>query len=486
MDDVMNILPFGSYPLLRVGLGGPDRGDPARDFNGASEKALLEQAIPLAVERSTRPSAAGRYHLSGSNRETLVAGFDAVRADLSDLTSAVDQVGGTVRDLADIVSGSFDRLARVSERQLAQLTTISDVLANPMDTAGQERRRRGLRAYRTGLLTESREDLRAAVEKNVYDHVSWLVLGHIDLRLGEPRAAIEKYERAIRYASAESSRAVHAFALLGRARAEAEVGSYSEAVVSAQQARDLTDADRWDSDYELARTLVLAGDHPGAAEPLARALVQAPLAVSTLALAEEVGLPIVDAANIGLPAAHRLAQTAQDAARGALDAKSFEAFEFADALLSQVRVNAQFIKGAMTSIAAEKEEDARRVQKQKDNWDRQRKEWANRSKERVAAQERWDDLHFFLKWGVGIAAMIVWVKFGGPLLPSSGIGPLIAFIGLFLAPWAAIGFLTDLWPRPTDLDPFVGETPQLDPRFDRALLTLETISKEPLAGVELR
>lgn len=494
----MRSLAFVSFPLLRVGrkISAPEGLRSPPNSTLPSEPAIVARYAPLVGHQiSSLQAAPDLYSLSDSTRDVLVHGFDAVRADFSRLMSAVDDTTDAINAMAAVLSADLGRLTRATEQQTAILEKVSELISKPLDTASRERRERGIRAYRAGLLEESEADLAIAVEQNVYDHISWLLLGHIHLRQGELDRSLSSYERSIRYSSVEDVAVVEGFAWLGKSRVLQEMGAIADAAEAAGSADRMLSQARWDVPYEVARTAAQRGDLEAAAEALSRALVCAPVAVTSLCLAEPFLMPIQDASQVVAVEAYSVTQRISSIA-------SIKCPPAAGTLSAQLYGNMKLIDDIWANLEERKEADLRRVR------EADAEQYAELAEEQEQLQEDYDNAALAYKrrqarakwrFPAAIGAFFAWRYLVIPLLEPAG-GPIdlggydatvaIGSIGYLAAPILVYMFLNKPSPdfmRKRSVPPMPAPSPTpIDTSIDTTKSKIDSIAAEPLAGAELR
>lgn len=292
--------PLVAYPLVRV-----------TDVSEATLAVSIADARETGlIRRSIEQLPDAIRNVGEENAAVIEAGLGAIEGALWDIEYELERQSDLLSIISGILSAGFARLAELGEAQLGRLEAIEDLLLRPLDTSARELRERGLRGYRYGLYDEALADLTTAVQNNVYDHIAHLHIGHIHLLRREPEAAVEAYNKAVRYALAapegnpERSDFHGAMANLGLARSRTLLGEHYEACGAAQQAAQLA-PDRADTRYEHARCALLVGYLPTAEREWSACLSIEPLPFLVVAAAEsDVALPFGPIEELGGAALH--------------------------------------------------------------------------------------------------------------------------------------------------------------------------------------
>jgi tetratricopeptide (TPR) repeat protein len=136
----------------------------------------LQTGIQTAIDTQTSSiiasnDALGRTFDQGFNRinNTLDMGFSGVSNKLGCMSAAfslgLDRVSDSIKGMS---KGICDRL-----------DAIHDIVNNPLLTQSRELFRRAFDRYADGFYDDSLEDIKAAVEKNKTDYISWFLMGKI-------------------------------------------------------------------------------------------------------------------------------------------------------------------------------------------------------------------------------------------------------------------------------------------------------------------
>jgi tetratricopeptide (TPR) repeat protein len=214
----------------------------------------MQTGIQTSIKDQTYTMVASQAALD----RTMGNGFDSV-------TNTLDMGFAGVSNQLGYMTASFsmgmERLAgtfyKMSEEICDRLDAIHDIVNNPLLTQARERYRRALDNYKKGFFEEALEDIKAAVEKNKTDYISWFLKGTVyDFGEGEfsnvkdRDQAISDYTQAAKYISpdiAESGDARNIAAeiwfYLGRAQYEKtkellQAGNKTEAAGMLAKARN--------------------------------------------------------------------------------------------------------------------------------------------------------------------------------------------------------------------------------------------------------
>lgn len=185
-----------------IGASSPDTALEATSW-GAESMADLSYALDdLAHAVDKELTGLGR----GIAEQTWVieAGFSLVEDHLLGLRRCLED---GFEGAAEVFSWGIARLCWEHEQDRAMYNEILETLQNPLTTAANELRKRGEHAAANGWWEEVVTDLRAALEKNGYDHLTHLQLGQVMwFRFGQWQPAMEQFELAAKYADVDHYR----------------------------------------------------------------------------------------------------------------------------------------------------------------------------------------------------------------------------------------------------------------------------------------
>lgn len=127
----------------------------------------MEYGIRSDIRQSTYAIVASQAMLA----ETFQHGFNSVNNTLS---IGFDRMSARMADIADSIDSMSDKIC-------SKLDEIHDIVNNPLLTQSRELYRRARSNFEKGYYEEALEDIKAAVEKNKTDFISWNLLGQIYL-----------------------------------------------------------------------------------------------------------------------------------------------------------------------------------------------------------------------------------------------------------------------------------------------------------------
>ncbi len=127
----------------------------------------MEYGIRSDIRQSTYAIVASQAMLA----ETFQHGFNSVNNTLS---IGFDRLAAQMAGIADSIDSMSDKIC-------SKLDKIHDIVNNPLLTQSRELYRRALVNFEKGYYEEALEDIKAAVEKNKTDFISWHLLGQIYL-----------------------------------------------------------------------------------------------------------------------------------------------------------------------------------------------------------------------------------------------------------------------------------------------------------------
>lgn len=280
----MNTAPFSAYPIVRAVCGanalpiGPPLGLDSSGQAPMGEAAVLAKALDAIPEALTEVSERDPGRLRAAVGPTEI-----------DMPGAIATMASSLATVRDASAGSFAALEQLNAEQVAELERMTEQIRKPVGPASHDLTSRGIGAYARGLMEEAFGDLETVVNEDPYDALAWLHLGHISLAREKVDESAEAYGKAVRTALAPSAEGtgryevVGGYAHLGAARALSLRGDYAQAVGHAREAVSLVN--RGDCHYELARTLLLAGERGESARTaLLEAIADNPILFATISL----------------------------------------------------------------------------------------------------------------------------------------------------------------------------------------------------------
>ena len=127
----------------------------------------MEYGIRSDIRQSTFAIVASQQILA----ETFQHGFNSVN---NTLEIGFNRMSAQMAYISDSIHEMSDKIC-------SKLDEIHDIVNNPLLTQSRELYRRALTNYEKGYYEEALEDIKAAVEKNKTDFISWYLLGQIYL-----------------------------------------------------------------------------------------------------------------------------------------------------------------------------------------------------------------------------------------------------------------------------------------------------------------
>ena len=127
----------------------------------------MEYGIRSDIRESTYAIVASQAMLA----QTFQHGFNSIN---NTLEIGFDRMSAQMSDIADAINAMSDEIC-------SKLDEIHDIVNNPLLTQSRELYRRALTNFEKGYYEEALEDIKAAVEKNKTDFISWNLLGQIYL-----------------------------------------------------------------------------------------------------------------------------------------------------------------------------------------------------------------------------------------------------------------------------------------------------------------
>lgn len=127
----------------------------------------MEYGIRSDIRESTYAIVASQAMLA----QTFQHGFNSIN---NTLEIGFDRMSAQMADIADAINAMSDKIC-------SKLDEIHDIVNNPLLTQSRELYRRALTNFEKGYYEEALEDIKAAVEKNKTDFISWNLLGQIYL-----------------------------------------------------------------------------------------------------------------------------------------------------------------------------------------------------------------------------------------------------------------------------------------------------------------
>lgn len=160
--------------------------------------------------------------------DRIVVSQDRIASGIDKAVLALRDVTGGLENLRSLFEWGFSELIWQLEQQRELLQNILNVLQAPLDTQAKELKKRAEEAYRNDWIEDSLQDFLESEKKNRYDFTIQQYLGDIYFRKKNAKAALEYYEKAVKYARSKS--AYHAsWALLRVGLVRYLLGDYAEA-----------------------------------------------------------------------------------------------------------------------------------------------------------------------------------------------------------------------------------------------------------------
>ncbi|GHV06185.1 hypothetical protein FACS189485_14300 [Spirochaetia bacterium] len=115
-------------------------------------------------------------------QRTFQAGFDKVNNTLDvGFAGVSSQLGSMTAAFNTGMARTVDSIKEMSGKICDRLDAIHDIVNNPLLTQSRELYRRSIANYNRGFFEEALEDIKAAVDKNKTDYISWFLLGKVYL-----------------------------------------------------------------------------------------------------------------------------------------------------------------------------------------------------------------------------------------------------------------------------------------------------------------
>jgi len=152
-------------------------------MGGDITNAIDTQTFAIVASSQALASSFGAGFDNVNN--TLDMGFSSVSSQLGGVSSQLSGVSNQLGYMTAAFSVGFDRIAdtllRISKDICDKLDAIHDIANNPRLTEARELYRNAVVSCKKGFFEEAIEDLKAALEKNKTDYISWFLLGEVYL-----------------------------------------------------------------------------------------------------------------------------------------------------------------------------------------------------------------------------------------------------------------------------------------------------------------
>jgi tetratricopeptide (TPR) repeat protein len=198
------------------------------------------------------------------SQERLNQGIDKVAYNIERVNEGIDS-------LRSAFEWGLGAIIWKLEQQTEILQKILEVLQAPLETEALELRRRAENAYNNGWIDEAIQDFLESEKKNIYDFTIHMSLGLIFFQhKNNPKAALEYFEKAVKYAKPKSS--IYAsYALLYIALIKYLQEKYNEAYNAALEAIRISPT-YYEAYFQCARYCANLGNHNEAITHLSRAI----------------------------------------------------------------------------------------------------------------------------------------------------------------------------------------------------------------------
>lgn len=116
------------------------------------------------------------------------------------VTQSLGEAADTIRELADIYEFNHSEMMWKMEQQLEVLTGIHDMVKYSRATEANELLEMSVNSLKVGMVKESIDLLKEAVEKNPLDYRIYITMGHAYLRIDDLKNALNRFEYALKNA----------------------------------------------------------------------------------------------------------------------------------------------------------------------------------------------------------------------------------------------------------------------------------------------
>jgi|GEM_PF-1783901 len=138
----------------------------------------MQTGIQTAINDQTYAIVASQDALA----HTFSRGFDIMKNTLDMGFAGISYQLGSIESTFAIGFAQLEAaLGKMSDAICSRLDAIHDIVNNPLLTQSRELYRRAVASYNKGFFEEALEDIKAAVEKNKTDYISWFLLGKTHL-----------------------------------------------------------------------------------------------------------------------------------------------------------------------------------------------------------------------------------------------------------------------------------------------------------------
>lgn len=138
----------------------------------------MQTGIQTAITKQTLTLVASQAVLA----RTFNEGFDKINNTLDLGFSGISNQLGSLSSAFSIGMARLESaIGKMSQDICDRLDALHDILNNPLLTQSRELYRRALANYNKGFYEEALEDIKAAVEKNKTDYISWFLMGKVYL-----------------------------------------------------------------------------------------------------------------------------------------------------------------------------------------------------------------------------------------------------------------------------------------------------------------
>jgi TPR repeat protein len=136
----------------------------------------MQTGIQTAINNQTSSIVASNHALG----QTFKQGFNEINHTLDMGFSGVsNQLGSMNASFSIRLDRVSDSIKGMSKGICDRLDAIHDIVNNPLLTQSRELYRRAFDRYIDGFFDDALEDIKAAVEKNKTDYISWFLMGKI-------------------------------------------------------------------------------------------------------------------------------------------------------------------------------------------------------------------------------------------------------------------------------------------------------------------
>lgn len=154
--------------------------------------------------------------LASTYRESSKEVSKSIEDQTDRIVQSLNDVSLSIGEVVDALNNHHSELMFKMDQQLNFLGGISYMMEHSLTTNANERLEQAMKSFKCGLLDDSMKALNDGIEKDSTDFRNYILQGHIYIRNDDYENALDRFERALKYAVSDPQKSSYIQLLISR------------------------------------------------------------------------------------------------------------------------------------------------------------------------------------------------------------------------------------------------------------------------------